>query len=69
MLVHALKNVSFLERIFIMCDESAIKIININQWDPDFTKLTLDEKLRLEQADREMKEENYISEEDFWGEE
>lgn len=35
-------------------------------WDPDFTKLTAKEKELLEKTDEEMKNGEYISEEDFW---
>lgn len=35
-------------------------------WDPDFTKLTTQEKEILDKSDEEMKNGDYISEEDFW---
>lgn len=35
-------------------------------WDPDFTKVTSDERKRLEEADADFKNGEYISEEDFW---
>lgn len=38
----------------------------IREWDPDFTKVTAKEKELLEKTDEEMKNGEYISEEDFW---
>lgn len=35
-------------------------------WDPDFTKTTAAERESLEKSDSEMKNGDYISEEDFW---
>lgn len=35
-------------------------------WDPNFTKVTAKEKELLEKVDEEMKNGEYISEEDFW---
>ena len=35
-------------------------------WDPDFTKVTDEERELLEKSDAEMKRGEYISEEDFW---
>lgn len=35
-------------------------------WDPDFTKLTPEERKKVEEADAEFKKGEYISEEDFW---
>ena len=35
-------------------------------WDPDFTKLTAEEREILEKSDAEMHKGDYISEEDFW---
>lgn len=35
-------------------------------WDPDFTKVTEEEKKRLKKSDIEMKNGDYISEEEFW---
>ena len=38
----------------------------IREWDPNFTKVTAKEKELLEKTDEEMKNGEYISEEDFW---
>ncbi|MCQ2497278.1 MAG: hypothetical protein MJ131_11890 [Lachnospiraceae bacterium] len=35
-------------------------------WDPDFTKVTEKEKVLLEKSDSEIKNGDFISEEDFW---
>jgi hypothetical protein len=35
-------------------------------WDPEFTKVTLDEKKILDEADEEIKNGIYYSEEDVW---
>ena len=35
-------------------------------WDPDFTKVTARERELLEKNDSEMKNGNFVSEEDFW---
>ena len=35
-------------------------------WDPDFTKVTPEEKELLKETDMEMKNGDYISEKDFW---
>lgn len=35
-------------------------------WDPDFTKVTAQERKELDQADAEMKHGDYIKEDDFW---
>ena len=35
-------------------------------WDPNFTKVTAKEKELLEKTDEEMKNGEYIFEEDFW---
>lgn len=35
-------------------------------WDPNFTKVTEREKEILEKSDSEMKNGDFISEEDFW---
>lgn len=59
------------ELLNILPDED-ISIVNalikrlIVAWDPDFTKVTADEKAILDQTDAEMKSGDYISEEDFW---
>ena len=38
----------------------------VKAWDPNFTKVTAKEKELLEKTDEEMKNGEYISEEDFW---
>lgn len=35
-------------------------------WDPDFVKLTDEEREQLEQSDSEMKNGDYLTEEEFW---
>ena len=35
-------------------------------WDPDFTKVTPEEREILEKSDSEMKNGEYVTEEDFW---
>lgn len=35
-------------------------------WDPDFSKVTPDERKRIEQAEREMENGEYLSHEDVW---
>ena len=35
-------------------------------WNPDFTKMSATEKELLEKSESEMKNGNFISEEDFW---
>lgn len=37
-------------------------------WDPDFTKVTEEEKHRIDIADKEMRSGIYFSEVDVWGE-
>lgn len=55
----------------ILPDED-ISIVNalikklVIAWDPDFTKVTAREKELLEKSDLEMKNGDFISEEDFW---
>ena len=59
------------ELLDILPDED-ISIVNalvkklVVAWDPNFTKVTAKEKVALEEADAEMKREEYISEEDVW---
>ena len=59
------------ELLDILPDED-VSIVNalikklIVAWDPDFTKVTAKEKELLEKSDSEMKNGNFISEEDFW---
>ena len=38
----------------------------ITAWDPDFTKVTDEERELLEKSDAEMKRGEYIPEEDIW---
>ena len=55
----------------ILPDED-ISIVNaiikklIIAWDPNFTKLTKEERKILEESDNEMKNGEFISEEEFW---
>ena len=55
----------------ILPDED-ISIVNalikklVIAWDPDFTKVTPREKELLEKSDSEMKNGDFVSEEDFW---
>jgi hypothetical protein len=35
-------------------------------WDPDYVKLTDEERERLKQSEAEMENGEYITEEDFW---
>lgn len=35
-------------------------------WDPDFTKVTAEERALLEQSDAEIKKGNYVSEKEIW---
>ena len=59
------------ELLDILPDED-ISIINalvkklIMAWDPDFTKVTAEERKLLEDVDAEMKRGEYISEDDVW---
>lgn len=52
--------------------ESELKTINdlvkmlVRSWDPDFTKVTNEEKKRIEIADKEMSSGIYFSEEEVW---
>lgn len=52
--------------------EEDISIVNalvkklVIAWDPNFTKVTAKEKEILEKSDTEMKNGDFISEEDFW---
>lgn len=58
-------------RIIFRYDEDA-SIVNalikklVVAWDPDFTKVTAKEKELLEKSDSEMKDGDFVSEEDFW---
>ena len=38
----------------------------VKAWDPDFTKLTAKEKAVLDQSDAEMKNGDFITEDEFW---
>ena len=57
--------------INILPDED-ITVINkkiiayIKKWDPDFTRLTPEEKEELEKSEMEMASGEYIKETDFW---
>ena len=59
------------ELLDILPDED-ISIVNalvkklVIAWDPNFTKVTAKEKELLDKSDEEMKNGEYISEEDFW---
>lgn len=59
------------ELLDILPDED-ISIINtlvkrlVLAWDPDFTKITAREKEILEMSDTEMKNGDFVSEEEFW---
>lgn len=59
------------ELLDILPDED-ISIVNalikklVIAWDPDFTKLTARERELLEKSDSEMKNGDFISEEEFW---
>ena len=52
--------------------EEDISLVNdlvkrlIKAWDPDFTKLTPNEKKILEESDMEMKNGTYFTDEDIW---
>ena len=59
------------ELLDILPDED-VSIVNaiikklVIAWDPDFTKVTAKERELLEESDSEMRNGDYISEEDFW---
>ena len=59
------------ELLDILPDED-VSIVNdlikklVIAWDPDFTKVTARERELLEKIDSEMKNGDYVSEEDFW---
>ncbi len=36
-------------------------------WDPDFTKMTPDEKARMDIAEQELMNGEYLTEEEMWG--
>lgn len=38
----------------------------IPAWDPDFSKVTPEERKRIEQAEREMENGEYLSHEEVW---
>ncbi len=65
------KTLQTAELLDILPDED-ISIVNalikklVIAWDPDFTKVTAKEKELLEKSDLEMKNGDFISEEDFW---
>ena len=59
------------ELLDILPDED-VSIVNalikklVLAWDPDFTKVTAREKEILEMSDAEMKNGDFVSEEEFW---
>lgn len=59
------------ELLDILPDED-VSIVNalikklVIAWDPDFTKVTARERELLEKSDSEMKNGDFVSEEDFW---
>ena len=59
------------ELLDILPDED-VSIVNalikklVIAWDPDFTKVTARERELLEKSDNEMKNGDFVSEEDFW---
>lgn len=59
------------ELLDILPDEDILMVNNlvkklVRAWDPDFTKVTVKERALLEKSDTEMKNGDYISEEEFW---
>ncbi|MBR3306559.1 MAG: hypothetical protein IKI75_04810 [Lachnospiraceae bacterium] len=44
---------------------SLLKML-VRSWDPDFTKLTEEERRQLEQIEQEMDNGEYYSEDDVW---
>lgn len=56
-----------------MLPENQVKTVNelvkllVLAWDPDFTKVTEEEKRRMDVADEEMRNGVCFSEEDVWG--
>ena len=59
------------ELLDILPDEDISKVNTLIKklviaWDPNFTKVTAKEKELLEKTDEEMKNGEYVSEEDFW---
>lgn len=52
--------------------EKELKTVNelvkmlVRAWDPDFTKVTVEERKRIDEADKEMKAGIYFSDEDVW---
>lgn len=65
------KTLQTAELLDILPDED-ISIVNtlvkkmVRAWDPDFTKVTPEERKLLEEADAEIKNGNYVSENDVW---
>ncbi len=65
------KTLQTAELLDILPDEDVL-IVNelikklVKAWDPDYTKVTAKEKKILDKSDNEMKNGDYISEEDFW---
>lgn len=56
-----------------MLPESELKTVNdlvkllVRSWDPDFTKVTSEEKKRLDIADAEMSRGVFFTEAEVWG--
>lgn len=44
---------------------SLVKML-VRSWDPDFTKVTKEEAERLEEAERQIENGEYYTEEDVW---
>ena len=55
-----------------MLPENEVKTVNdlvkllVRSWDPDFTKVTADEKKRIDCADEEMSKGIYFTEAEVW---
>ena len=52
------------EKDQLLLNEIAKKLLLA--WDPDFSKVTPDERKRIEQAEREMENGEYLSHDDVW---
>lgn len=59
-------------RLLELLPEQELKTVNdlvkmlVRAWDPDFTKVTMEERQRIDAADKEMKAGIFYSEEDVW---
>ena len=59
--------------MLMLLPEEDVSLINglvkklIRAWDPDFTKVTEEEKRILEEADKELKNGEYFTEDEVWG--